>query len=175
LGASASASTSTYCPRQWAIQVRRSARPATSTQRSGPSRTGLRSNRGRWGQETTDRADATGTIAFGRLSPGTAREENSADNQSGRPGRRPAFVNSFSRAHFAQPQAGPRWATQPPVLLHGEGLCSETSRGASKRRCPLPRPILLRRVFLSHEKGRCFFGGSPLHLTSLAPLHRLSK
>jgi hypothetical protein len=42
LGASASTSTSTYCPRQWAVQVRRSALPATSTQRIGPSRTGFR-------------------------------------------------------------------------------------------------------------------------------------
>jgi hypothetical protein len=64
LGASASASTSTYCPRQWAVQVRRSARPATSAQRIGPSVTGFRSYRGRWGQETTDRTHSTGTIAF---------------------------------------------------------------------------------------------------------------
>src|SRR5450755_354659 len=40
---SASGRISTYCLRQWVIQVRRRARPATSTHRIGPSRTGLRS------------------------------------------------------------------------------------------------------------------------------------
>lgn len=39
---SSSSCTSTYCPRQWAVQVRRSARPATSTQRIAPTTIGVR-------------------------------------------------------------------------------------------------------------------------------------
>ena len=39
---SSSGSTSTYCPRQWAVHLRRKARPATSTQRIEPTTTDVR-------------------------------------------------------------------------------------------------------------------------------------
>jgi hypothetical protein len=39
---SSSGSTSTYCLRQWVVQVRRSARPATSTHRIEPTTMGVR-------------------------------------------------------------------------------------------------------------------------------------
>src|SRR5947209_9898051 len=85
--------------------------------RSEQDRLALNRHRCGWGQETTDRTHATGSIPFGRLSPDTALAKNRADNPSGRPGRRPRFGKGILLTHFAQPQAGPGWAAQLPVLL----------------------------------------------------------
>src|SRR5436305_1667124 len=54
--------------------------------RSEQDRLALNRHRCGWGQETTDRTHATGSIPFGRLSPDTALAKNRADNPSGRPG-----------------------------------------------------------------------------------------
>ncbi len=148
------------------IQVRRSARPATSTPRIGPSRTGLRSTGtgaggGKRRRTALTRRARSPLAAFCQtlLSQRTGLTIRLVGQVDGSLGK------GILLTHFAQPQAGPRWAAQPPVFLQHKGLCSQTSRGASKRLRPLPWSILLRRVFLSHEHGRCFFGGSPLHLT----------
>ena len=126
------------------IQVRRSARPATSTPRIGPSRTGLRSTGTGAGGGKRRRTALTRrarsplaafcqTLLSQRTGP-TIRLVGQVDGSLGK---------GILLTHFAQPQAGPGWAAQLPVLLQHEVLCPEPPRGSSERGGPLPRAILL--------------------------------
>jgi hypothetical protein len=67
-----------------------------------------------------------------------------------------------------------RSAVSPPPGI-GEGISSQASSGSSQRCGPLPRAILFRWGFRSHNQGRSFFGGCPLHLACRACLHRMPQ
>src|SRR5437764_9436812 len=113
----ASGRISTYCLRQWLIQVRRRARPATSTHRIGPSRTGLRSTGigaggGKRRRTALTRRARSPLAAFCQTlltqsTELTIRLIGQVDSSLGK---------GILLTHFAQPQAGPGWAAQLPVL-----------------------------------------------------------
>jgi hypothetical protein len=114
------------------IQLRRSARPATSTRagsvRAGP--TCVQQAQAQVAARDDGPHSRDGPDPLWLLMPGTGPAANTVDNRSGRPGRRHALVKAFSRAHFTQPQAGPGWAAQFSILLQDEVLGPEASRGS---------------------------------------------
>jgi hypothetical protein len=119
----ASGRISTYCRRQWVIQLRRSARPATSTQRIGPSRTDLRSigtgaGGGKRRRTALTRRARSPLAAFRQaLFPQKTRLTIGLVGQINGP-----LGKGILLTHFTQPQTGPRRAAQLPVLLQHEVL-----------------------------------------------------
>jgi hypothetical protein len=76
----------------------------------------LTRNRGRWGQEATDSANPSSTIAFGTfcqtlLSERTALTVSLISEVDG------ALSESIFLPHFAQPQIRSRWTAKFPILL----------------------------------------------------------
>jgi hypothetical protein len=131
-------------------------------------------NRRGWGQETTDGTDATSAIPFGTWSEALLLE--STWQTIGLVGQIDGPLGKgILLSYFAQPQAGPGWTAQLPVVLQHEILCPETPRGSSEGCGPLPRAILFRWGFFSDEESRSFFGRCPLDLAYIPSLHRLSQ
>ena len=78
------------------LQVRRSARPATSTQRIGPSLTGPRSTEAGGGKRRRTRLSRRARLPLAAFRLDTALGEHIVDNRSGRRDRRHALVKAFS-------------------------------------------------------------------------------
>ena len=114
------------------IHLRRSARPATSTQRIGPSRTGLCSTgTGAGGGKSrrtalTRRARSPLTAFRQALFPKSTRLTIRLVGQVDGPLGKGIFLT-----HFTQPQVSSRRTAQFSILLQDEVLCPEASRGSS--------------------------------------------
>jgi hypothetical protein len=167
---SANGSTSTCCLRQWAVQVRRRARPATSLHRVAA--------------RTPVCGSTTKGVGNRRRTALTLRARLPLAPRPRHCSRRVHPRQSGSRGHidralgkgilltqFAQPQEGPCWTLQGPILLQAEGLSRYSASPSSCIAGPLPGAIRLLRVFCGRDERRTFFGGHPLDLAYLSSRH----
>jgi hypothetical protein len=158
--AGATASTSTDCWRQWALQVRRRVRPATSAQRSGLRMRGGRSTVAGRGKRRRTATLLGGHACLWHFAPDSGPQAHRADNPSERRGRGRRFSQGIFLTHFTRsggwlllesaalrllakrrhrlPNGG--WPLQMP-LLAASAHTPATSFPRGQERQELPKPL----------------------------------